>query len=100
MAQAKIAKSDITGVDPKQHLVNVVMTDGTKFQILTTWGKEGDTLKLDADPKNHPAWHDKAQNFVNSNDERVTKFNKKFGNFNFVSGSTEAPAASTKDEEK
>lgn len=76
-------KAAISGVDPKQHLVNVVMTDGSKMEILTTWGKEGDTLTLDVDPKNHPAWQEKAQNFVNANDERLTKFKNKFGDFKF-----------------
>ncbi|MBM3579640.1 MAG: 50S ribosomal protein L31 [Alphaproteobacteria bacterium] len=69
------------GVHPKQHKVNVVMTDGSKFEIQTTWGKEGETLRLDVDPKNHPAWQEKAQNFINANNERVTKFKKKFGDF-------------------
>ena len=59
------------------------MTDKSKFQILTTWGKEGSTLNLDLDPRNHPAWQDKATNFVNANDERVAKFKKKFGDFGF-----------------
>ena len=27
------------------------MTDGTKFETASTWGKENDTLKLDIDPK-------------------------------------------------
>ncbi len=88
MSEAKAAKSTpgakkahVFGFHPKQHKVNVVMTDGTKFEIMTTWGKEGETLKLDADPKNHPAWQDKAQNFVNANNERMTKFKQKFGDF-------------------
>jgi large subunit ribosomal protein L31 len=81
MSQAKVVKTTAAGINPKQHKVNVVMTDGSKFQILTTWGKEGDTLTLDMDPKNHPAWQDKAQNFVNANNERVSKFNNKFGGF-------------------
>ncbi|MBU6338766.1 MAG: 50S ribosomal protein L31 [Rickettsiales bacterium] len=94
MAQAK-AKTDAKAasnegtVHPKQHVVNVVMTDKTKFQILTTWGKEGDTLTLDVDPKNHPAWQEKGQSFVNANDERVAKFKSKFGNFDFVPGKKE-----------
>ena len=29
------------------------MTDGSKFETMSTWGKEGDTLKLDIDPKSH-----------------------------------------------
>jgi large subunit ribosomal protein L31 len=55
------------------------MTDGTKFQALTSWGKEGATLTLDVDPKNHPAWQDnKNQGFINANNERVNKFKSKF----------------------
>ena len=77
-----MAKKEIVNTHPKQHAINVVMTDGTKFQILTTYGKEGETLRLDVDTKNHPAWHEKGQSFVNVNDERVTKFKKKFGDFN------------------
>lgn len=88
MSEAKTVKKDtgakkvhVFGVHPQQHKVTVVMTDGTKFDILTTWGKEGEVLKLDVDPKNHPAWQDKATNFVNANNERMTKFKKKFGDF-------------------
>ena len=32
------------------------MTDGTRFETLSTWGKEGDVLQLDIDHKAHPAW--------------------------------------------
>ena len=45
-----------SGIHPDYHMINVEMTDGTKFQIRSTWGKEGDTLHLDIDPKVHPAW--------------------------------------------
>ncbi len=94
MSQAKLPKTLAAGIDPKQHVINAVMTDGTQFQILTTWGKEGDTLRLDVDSKNHPAWQEKGQNFVNSNNERLTKFKSKFGNFDFVGGKTDAADAS------
>lgn len=83
MAQVKTQKAPAAGSHPNQHKVTVVMTDGTQFEILTTWGKEGDILRLDMDPRNHPAWQDKATTFVNANDERVAKFKKKFGNFGF-----------------
>ncbi len=66
---------------PKQHTLNVVMTNGEKFQILTVYGKDGDTLKLDVDPRNHPAWQTKGENYVNVNNERVNNFKKKFGDF-------------------
>ena len=29
------------------------MTDGTKFVTKSTWGSEGETLKLEIDPKSH-----------------------------------------------
>ena len=45
-----------SGIHPDYHMINVEMTDGTKFQTRSTWGKEGDTLHLDIDPKVHPAW--------------------------------------------
>ena len=46
-------KSDI---HPDYHEINVVMTDGTSFKTCSTWGKAGDTLRLDVDIKTHPAW--------------------------------------------
>jgi large subunit ribosomal protein L31 len=93
MSQAKIVKTTAAGIDPKQHVVNVVMTDKSTFQIMTTWGKEGDTLVLDADPKNHTAWQEgSGKNFVNANNERLTKFASKFGNASFV-GKSESEAS-------
>ena len=39
-----------SGTHPDYHTITVEMTDGTKFQTRSTWGKEGDTLHLDIDP--------------------------------------------------
>ena len=44
------------GIHPDYHSINVVMTDGTSFQTRSTYGKSGDTMKLDIDPRTHPAW--------------------------------------------
>ena len=63
---------------PDYHEINVVMTDGTKFKTRSTWGKEGDTLKLDIDSKSHPAWVGGSQKVLDKG--RVNKFNKKFSN--------------------
>ncbi len=41
---------------PDYHEISVIMTDGTEFKTRSTWGKAGDTLRLDIDPKSHPAW--------------------------------------------
>jgi large subunit ribosomal protein L31 len=43
-------------IHPDYHVINVVTTDGTKYQTRSTYGKAGDTLQLDIDPKTHPAW--------------------------------------------
>ena len=32
------------------------MTDGTNFETRSTWGSEGETLKLEIDPISHSAW--------------------------------------------
>lgn len=77
-------KAALEGFNPKQHEVNVVMTDGSKFKIMTSWGKEGQVLTLDVDPKNHPVWQEKSQMFINANSERMNKFKNKFGDFDFM----------------
>ena len=34
-------------IHPDYHEITVVMTDGTTYATRSTWGKPGDTLKLD-----------------------------------------------------
>ncbi len=43
-------------IHPKYHTIKVTMTDGTTFETRSTYGKEGDTMRLDIDPLTHPAW--------------------------------------------
>ncbi len=43
-------------IHPDYHAITIVMTDGTKYETRSTWGKPGDVLQLDVDPKTHPAW--------------------------------------------
>lgn len=64
---------------PNYHAITVEMTDGTTFETRSTWGKEGDVLKLDIDVKSHPAWTGGQQRL--REDGRVAKFNKRFANF-------------------
>ena len=61
---------------PDYHTIKVVMTDGTEFETRTTWGKAGDTMHLDIDPKSHPAWTG-VQRILDTGGQ-VAKFNKKF----------------------
>ena len=44
------------GIHPPYHDVTIIMTDGTTFKTKTCAGKPGDTMRLDIDPKSHPAW--------------------------------------------
>ncbi len=69
-------KSDI---HPDYHEINVVMTDGSEFKTKSTWGKAGDTLRLDIDPKSHPAWT--GVHRLTETGGQVAKFKKRFANF-------------------
>jgi large subunit ribosomal protein L31 len=62
---------------PDYHLINVTMTDGTKYQTKSTYGKEGDTLQLDIDSKTHPAWTGVTGNLLDRGG-RVSRFKERF----------------------
>jgi large subunit ribosomal protein L31 len=63
---------------PDYHMIKVQMTDGTVFETRSTWGKEGDTLQLDIDPKVHPAWTGGTGRMLDQGGQ-VARFNKRFG---------------------
>jgi large subunit ribosomal protein L31 len=55
------------------------MTDGSSFKTRSTYGKAGDSLRLDIDPKSHPAWTG-IHRLVDSGGQ-LAKFNKRFKSF-------------------
>ena len=65
-------------IHPNYHKIKVVMTDGSNFETKSTWGKEGETLKLDIDSKSRPAWIGGSQKILDKG--RVSKYLKKFKN--------------------
>jgi large subunit ribosomal protein L31 len=65
-------------IHPDYHEINVIMTDGSTFTTRSTYGKPGDTLRLDIDPKSHPAWTG-VHRLVDSGGQ-LAKFNKRFKN--------------------
>lgn len=67
------------GIHPDYHEITVIMTDGTEFKTRSTYGKEGDSLRLDIDPKSHPAWTG-VHRLVDSGGQ-LARFNKRFQNF-------------------
>ena len=69
-------------IHPDYHKIKVQLTDGTTFETRSTYGKEGDILKLDIDPTSHPAWTGEASKMLDS-DGQGAKFQKRFQNINF-----------------
>ena len=58
----------------------MLLTDGTTYKTRSTWGKEGDTLRLEIDPTSHPAWTGGMQRLVDTGGQ-VARFNKRFKDF-------------------
>ena len=67
-------------IHPDYHTIKVVMTDGTEFETRSTWGKPGDTLRLDIDPKSHPAWTGGQHRLLDAGGQ-LARFNKRFQGF-------------------
>jgi large subunit ribosomal protein L31 len=63
-------------IHPDYHTITVVMTDGSQFETRSTYGKQGDTLRLDIDPKSHPAWTGGQQRLLDGG--QLARFNKRF----------------------
>ena len=67
-------------IHPDYHDITVVMTDGSSYATRSTWGAAGDSMRLDVDPKSHPAWTGGAGRLVDTAGQ-VAKFNKRFEGF-------------------
>lgn len=67
-------------IHPEYHTINIIMTDGTTFTTRSCYGKEGDTMRLDIDPKSHPAWTGGSAQIMDRGG-RVSRFQKKFSGF-------------------
>lgn len=63
---------------PDYHEITVVMTDGTEYKTHSTYGKPGDTLRLDVDPLTHPAWQGGTTKVIEKG--QLSKFEKRYGN--------------------
>lgn len=69
---------------PDYHEVTVIMTDGSEYKTRSTYGKEGDVIKLDVDPLSHPAWQGGTGKVVEKG--QLDKFENRYGSF--LSGGT------------
>ena len=66
-------------IHPDYHEITVVMTDGTEYKTRSTYGAEGDVLKLDVDSKSHPAYTGGAHKVVEKG--QLSKFENRYGSF-------------------
>ena len=64
-------------IHPDYHEIIFVMTDGTEHKTRSTYGKAGDILRLDIDPRSHPAWTGRYR--LMDTGGRVSKFKGRFG---------------------
>ena len=69
-----------TDIHPDYHEITIVMTDGSSYQTRSTYGKAGDTLRLEIDPKSHPAWTGGQQRLLDTGGQ-LARFNKRFQGF-------------------
>jgi large subunit ribosomal protein L31 len=72
------------GIHPDYHEITILMTDGSSYKTRSTYGKEGDTLRLDIDPKSHPAWTGGQQRLLDTGGQ-LARFNKRFQGFGLKS---------------
>ena len=65
---------------PDYHTIKVALTDGTEYEMRSTYGAEGDTLTLDIDPTSHPAWNADSDHLVDRGG-RLSRFKEKYEGF-------------------
>ncbi len=82
------------GIHPDYHPITIVMTDGTRYETRSTWGKAGDVLQLDVDPKTHPAW---IGGVSYRKTGQMEKFKSKYGSIGGGASATETKAAASTD---
>lgn len=83
------------GIHPDYHTITIQMTDGSSYETRSTYGKAGDTLQLDVDPKTHPAW---VGGVTLRQTGRLESFQNRFGKIGALNAS--GGAAAKKDEKK
>ncbi|QKX01483.1 50S ribosomal protein L31 [Wolbachia endosymbiont of Cruorifilaria tuberocauda] len=62
------------------HKITIIMTNGQEFETYSTYGKEGDKIRLDRDPLTHPAWTGSLTGESASRTSKLAKFNDRYGN--------------------
>ena len=68
-------------IHPDYHEITIVLTDKSSFTTRSTYGKSGDQLTLDIDPRVHPAWTKGGQHLTDRGGQ-LSKFNRRYEQFN------------------
>jgi large subunit ribosomal protein L31 len=66
------------GIHPDYHEITIVQTDGSSYKTYSTYGKAGDSMRLEVDPMSHPAWTGGQQKLIEGG--QLAKFNSRFKN--------------------
>jgi len=64
-------------IHPDYHEIKIIMTDGSEYMTRSTYGEPGAVIRLEIDPKSHPAWT--GQHRIVDSGGQVARFNKRFG---------------------
>ncbi len=64
-------------IHPDYHEIKIVMTDGSEYMTRSTYGEPGAVIRLEIDPKSHPAWT--GQHRIVDSGGQISRFNKRFG---------------------
>ena len=64
-------------IHPDYHEIKIIMTDGSEYMTRSTYGVAGGVIRLEIDPKSHPAWT--GQHRIVDSGGQVARFNKRFG---------------------
>ncbi len=64
-------------IHPDYHEIKIIMTDGTEYMTRSTYGVAGAVIRLEIDPKSHPAWT--GHHRIVDSGGQVARFNKRFG---------------------
>jgi large subunit ribosomal protein L31 len=77
-------------IHPKYNKLTIQFPQGDSFETNSTYS--GGKLLLDVDFRKHPAWTKQGISKASDSSVTVTKFNKKFGSFDFAVGANKKAA--------
>jgi large subunit ribosomal protein L31 len=78
-------------IHPDYHKLKIIMTDGSEYTTYSTYGNDGDVMRLDIDPKTHPAWIGGERKIMERGQQM--KFEKRFAGFGAAGGGVAAAPA-------